>query len=95
MRYQRTLVFITNGEAISVELLHDLRSFLAPNTPRGSLLEVHSERFTPKGSILGVHSQIFTLRGSLPEVHSQKFSPRDSGEALWYNETIFVSIRFS
>ena len=95
IRYQRTLVFITNREAISVKLLHDLHSFLAPNTPRGSLLEVHFERFTPKGSILGVHSQIFTLRGSLPEVHSQKFSPRDSGEALWYNETIFVSVRFS
>ena len=41
IRYQRTLAFITNREAISAKLLYDEHSFLAPNTPRGSLSKVH------------------------------------------------------
>ena len=42
IRYQRTLTFITNRQAISVKFLHDVHSFLAPNTPRGSLPEGRS-----------------------------------------------------
>ena len=87
IRYQRTLAFITNREAISVKLLHDVHSFLAPNTPRGplskvhprgSLLEIHFQRFIPRGSLPDVHSQMFTHRCSLPGVHSQMFTPRCS-----------------
>ena len=66
--------------------------------PRGSLREIHFQRFTPRGSLPGVHSQMltprcslpdfhsqmFTPRGSLPEVHSQRFTPRGSGETLWW-----------
>ena len=36
------LAFITNRQAISVKFLHDVHSFLAPNTPRGSLPEGRS-----------------------------------------------------
>ena len=75
IRYQRTLAFITNREAISVKLLHDVHSFLAPNTPRGSLSKVH-----PRGSLLEIHFQRFTPIGSLPGVHSRCY-----GEArLWF-----------
>ena len=87
IRYQRTLAFITNREAISAKLLYDVHSFLAPNTPRGSLSKVdprgsipgvHSQVFTPRCSLPDVHSQMFTPRCSLPDVHSQRFTPRGS-----------------
>ena len=45
-----------NRGTISVKVLHDVHSFLAPNTLRGSPLQVHSQRFTPRGSLTDVHS---------------------------------------
>ena len=52
IRYQRTLAFITNRQAISVKFLHDVHSF-----QRRTLPEVHSPRVAPRGSLTEFHSQ--------------------------------------